>query len=112
MLKSIYGALVLSGAIGFSIVAGPQGAEAQARSRQSMEQCVQRVLASLAKAGAPETQVGPAVISQCDGPLRATLAESIRTGEAGSCTVESCLALARERAAGEATAAYRQAARR
>jgi hypothetical protein len=40
--------------------------------------------------------------------LRATLAEAIKRGEAGGCTVESCLDLARTRASAEAMAAYRQ----
>src|SRR3954468_3807086 len=43
--------------------------------RQSMEQCVDRVLARLARARADEAQVGLTVVSQCDGPLRAALAE-------------------------------------
>src|SRR5215210_3708335 len=64
-----------------------------------------------ARARAPESQVGPTVLSECDGALRATLAEAIRTGEAGICTVDSCIGLARGRAAEEATEAYRQRVR-
>jgi hypothetical protein len=36
------------------------------------------------------------------------LAEAIQSGEAPFCTVESCLDMARSRAAQEATAEYRQ----
>ena len=75
--------------------------------RQSMEQCVQRVLTKLYRAKAPETQVGPSIVQECDAQLRATLAAAIRSGEAGGCTVESCLSMAQGRAAEEATAAYR-----
>ena len=80
--------------------------------RGSMESCVERVLARLARARAPETRVGPAVVSSCDRPLRASLAAAIRSGEAAMCTVESCIGIARQRAAGEAVAAYRLRARR
>src|SRR4051812_26640668 len=59
--------------------------------RQPMEQCVNRVLARLARARADEAQVGLTVVSQCDGPLRAALAEAIQSGEAPLCTVESCM---------------------
>ena len=76
--------------------------------RSSMERCVDRVLTRLARARAPERQVGPAVVASCDRPLRASLAAAIRSGEAAMCTVESCLATARQRAAQEATMAYRQ----
>lgn len=113
MKKVVYGALAVFGSAGLALMMPVGSAEAQsgrgggAGGRQGMEQCVQRVLTGLYNQRAPEAQVGPAIVSQCDGPLRATLAEAIRTGEAGSCTVESCLAIARERAAGEATAAYR-----
>src|SRR5215203_2655462 len=97
---------------GFAIltVTAPEAVQA-AGGRQSMEQCVSRVLARLARAKTPEAQVGPTVLSECDGPLRATLAEAIRSGEAGLCTVESCIGPARGRAAEEATEAYRQRAR-
>jgi hypothetical protein len=80
--------------------------------RSSMEQCVDRVLTRLARARAPERRVGPAVVSSCDRPLRASLAAAIRSGEAAMCTVESCIAAARQRAAEEATMAYRRRARR
>jgi hypothetical protein len=77
-----------------------------------MDACVQRVLTRLARSRAPESRVGRAVVSSCDRPLRASLAAAIRSGEAAMCTVESCLAVARQRAAEEATAAYRQRFRR
>src|SRR3954447_17382700 len=76
--------------------------------RRSMEQCVDRVLARLTRARADEAQVGLTVVSQCDGPLRAALAEAIQSGEAPLCTVESCMGMARSRASDEATAEYRQ----
>src|SRR3712207_6623212 len=82
-------------------------AQAQQGGRQSMEQCVQRVLTKLYRARAPETQVGPAVVLECDAQLRSTLAAAVRSGEAGGCTIESCLTMAQGRAAEEATAAYR-----
>ncbi len=44
---------------------------------------------------------------ECDAQLRSTLAAAIKSGEAGGCTVESCLTMAQGRAAEEATAAYR-----
>ena len=72
-----------------------------------MEKCVGRVLATMARAKA-QVQVGSAVTTQCDSPLRATLAEAIKKGEAGGCTVDACLDLARTRASAEAIAAYRQ----
>lgn len=77
-----------------------------------MERCVERVLSRLARSRAPETQVGRAVVSSCDRPLRMNLAAAIRSGEAAMCTVESCIGLARQRAAEEATDAYRQRFRR
>ena len=77
-----------------------------------MDACVSRVLTRLARSRAPESRVGPAVIGSCDRPLRANLAAAIRSGEAAMCTVESCMGLARQRAAEEATAAYRRRFRR
>ena len=95
-----------------ALLSGP-GAEARGGgARSSMERCVQRVLTRLARARAPETQVGRAVVSNCDAPLRANLAAAIRSGEAAMCTVEGCIQMARERAAEEATAAYRLYGRR
>src|SRR5215213_7086571 len=95
--------IILSGAL-----LGSPGAQAQG-ARGSMEQCVERVLTRLARAKASEKEVGPAVISGCDGPLRAAVADAIKTGEASICaTVESCMATARQRAADEARLAYRE----
>jgi hypothetical protein len=107
MRKTIIGALTVSGAVWFAFASAP-AAQANQSSRQAMEQCVGRVLATMAKAKTPETQVGSAVTAKCDSPLRATLADAIKNGEAGGCTVESCLDLARARASAEAIAAYRQ----
>lgn len=86
--------------------AASQGAAGGAR--DSMEQCVNRVLTGLLRAKTPAAQAGKAVVQQCDKQLRATLQAAIQSGEAGACTVESCLAIARERAAEEATQAYSQ----
>jgi hypothetical protein len=79
-----------------------------ADARAQMERCVDRVLARMARAKAPEAEVGRAVISECDGPLRAALASAIRAGEAFVCSVESCIGIARDRAAHEARIAYRE----
>ncbi len=92
--------------ISVAAASAPPGAQA-AGGRQSMQQCVTRVLSGLARQQASESQLGSAVLSRCDGPLRAALAEAIRSGEAPNCTVESCLDLARSRAAAEAIQAYR-----
>ena len=73
-----------------------------------MERCVDGVLARMARAKAPEAQVGQAVVAQCDAPLRAALASAIETGEAFICTVDSCIGIARQRAAEEAKSAYRE----
>ena len=98
-------------AIALSVTGGEPVQAQQGGGRQPMEQCVQRVLTKLYKARAPETQVGPAIVSECDAQLRSTLAAAIRSGEAGGCTIESCLSMAQGRAAEEATAAYRAQAR-
>jgi hypothetical protein len=78
-----------------------------ASARQSMERCVERVLSQAARKKTPDAQVGQTVVSQCDGPLRAALQSAIQTGEAAICSVESCIGIARQRAAEEATSAYR-----
>ena len=80
--------------------------------RQAMERCVDRVLARLTHAGAAEPQVGPAILSECDGPLQAVLADAIESGEAPNfCKIALCLTLARSRAAEEATQEYRRRVR-
>ena len=91
----------------FALLAVASGPADAGSGRQSMEQCVQRVLTKLYRAKAPENQVGPSIVQECDAQLRATLAAAIRSGEAGGCTIESCLSMAQGRAAEEATAAYR-----
>ena len=90
------------------LVLSPATFAQSAGTRTSMERCVDGVLSKLARAKAPEGQVGKAVVSQCDKPLRAALGSAIQTGEAPMCSVESCIGMARERAAEEATSAYRQ----
>jgi hypothetical protein len=112
MGRSVKAALIF-GAVCVGVTAGAQAQTQMAGrslpARHSMEQCVGKVLASFAKLKAPEHQVGPAVLSRCDGQLRATLAEAIRTGEAAICgTVDGCIQMARERASSEATMMYRQ----
>jgi hypothetical protein len=91
-------------ASGLSVASAQQPAGA----RQAMERCVSTVLTRLARRGASASDVGPAVLTRCDGPLRATLAEAIRSGQAGLCTIETCLDTARMRAAETATQLYRQ----
>lgn len=78
-----------------------------AAARQSMERCVERVLSQVARSKTPDVDVGQAVVSQCDAPLRAALQSAIQTGEAAICSVESCIGIARQRAAEEARSAYR-----
>ena len=74
-----------------------------------MQQCVDRVLTRLARANRSEKEVGQAVISACDRPLRDSVAEAIKSGEAAMCAnVESCMGVARQRAADQATLSYRQ----
>ena len=80
--------LVTSVAVLVSVAAGAPPAAQAAGGRQAMQQCVTRVLSGLARQQAPETQVGSAVLSRCDGPLRTALADAIQSGEAASCTVE------------------------
>ena len=92
-----------------SVAAASAPASVQAAGgRQAMQQCVSRVLSGLARQQAAESQVGSAVLSRCDGPLRTALADAIQSGEAPNCTVEGCLDMARSRAAAEAIQAYRQ----
>ena len=107
MRNSFTAALCAAGAAWLPL-APASTVQASQPSRVAMEQCVGRVLATMVKSKAPEAQVGSAVASQCDSPLRATLAEAIKKGEAGGCTVESCIDLARTRASAEAMAAYRK----
>jgi hypothetical protein len=96
-------------AAAFSVVLLNSAASAQtAEARGQMERCVDRVLARMARAKTPEAQVGRAVVSECDAPLKAALASAIKTGEAAICTVESCIGMARDRAAQEARLAYRE----
>jgi hypothetical protein len=91
-----------------SLPAAAQGAQgAGGPARQDMQRCVGGVLSQLARSQTAETLVGPTVVSRCDRQLRATLQEAIQTGQAGSCTVDSCLAMARQRASDEAVMAYR-----
>lgn len=99
--------LVLAAAL-LAMAVIPMASAQTADARRAMEQCVDRVLSRLARSKAPETQAGPAVLAQCDGPLRATLASAITTGDAFICSVESCLGIARDRAAQEARLAYRE----
>jgi hypothetical protein len=84
----------------------PSAAQAKG-GRQLMEQCVDHVLARLVQAKAAEAQVGPAVLSECEGALQAALTDAIESGEAPAfCKVGFCIAMARSRAAQQATEAY------
>lgn len=77
-----------------------------------MEQCVDHVLSQLTRAKATEAQVGPAILSECDGALQVVLADAIDSGEASAfCKVAFCISLARSRAAQEATEEYRRRVR-
>lgn len=96
-------------ASGLTMAGAP--AQAQKVARNSMEQCVERVIAGLLAKKATDIEVGRAVISQCDSQLRATLAEAIKTGEASSCTVEKCIQVARDEATREARELYRERAK-
>jgi hypothetical protein len=94
----------LAGAVMLSPAAHAQGGSA----RGSMERCVDRTLDGLAKAKTPDAAVGRAVIAECDGPLRATLIEAMKTGEARMCaSVEACIDIARKETAARAKEAYR-----
>ncbi len=108
-MPTFFHAAQLAAATALSAILLTASASAQtAGTRQSMERCVDTVLARMARAKAPEAQVGSAVVSQCDAPLRAALASAIQNGEAFICTVESCIGMARARAAEEAKSAYRE----
>ena len=101
-------ALFLTASLASVATLSMPAAAQQATPRQAMEQCVATVLKRLARSRAAESQVGSAVVTQCDRQLRATLAAAIRSGEAGTCTVDTCIDLARARAAEQALQIYRQ----
>lgn len=106
---SVAAALALAAAsLPATAQSGPTGRGPGGPASQDMQRCVGGVLSQLGRSQAPETQVGPTIVKQCDRQLRATLQEAIAAGQAGNCTVDSCLALARQRSTEEATAAYRQ----
>jgi len=108
MRKPLTAAVAVAASVCLAALASIPEAQAASSARQAMERCVDRVLTSMARTRAPEIRVGSAVASQCDSPLRATLADAIRNGEAAFCTVESCLDLARTRASAEAMETYRR----
>ena len=96
--------------IGMAVCAtlGSTASAQTADARLTLERCVDRVLSRMADARASEAEVGRAVIVQCDSALKEAVASAITTGEAFVCSVESCMWIARERAANEAISAYRQ----
>jgi hypothetical protein len=100
----------LSAAAAVTALSATLPTAAQAKGgRELMEQCVGHVLSRLAQARAAETQVGPAVVSECDRALQAVLADAIESGEAPPfCKLGFCITLARSRAAQEATEEYRR----
>src|SRR6476659_2158850 len=100
----------IAAAAGLAALAGTAPSPAHATGgRVAMEQCVDRVLGRLTRAGAIASQVAPAVLSERDQPLRLVLSDAIESGEApGFCMIAFCLDLARSRAAQEATAEYRR----
>ena len=78
---------------------------------KAMDACVSKVLARLTQERAMYRAVKPAVVEECDAPLRAVLAAAIRVGQAGPCTtVEGCIEMARGRAGDEATAEFQRGA--
>jgi hypothetical protein len=110
-VRTTIATLSVAAAVTAFSVALPPAAQAKG-GRQLMEQCVDHVLARLAQARAAETQVGPVVLSECDGALQAVLADAIESGEAPAfCKVGFCITLARSRAAQEATEEYRRRVR-
>ena len=84
----------------------------EASARRALDRCVSTVLKQLARRRVAESRIGLAVASRCDRQLRATLADSIRSGEAAGCTVDSCIDMARAQAAERARQIYRQHIRR
>src|SRR5215217_21420 len=104
MRYALLGSFVFASALMLHPAAHAEGATARA----SMERCVERVLSGLAKAKAPESELRNAVLSGCDGPLRATLSEAMKSGEARMCaSFEACIDIARKQTAEEAKEAYR-----
>ena len=101
--------IALVAAAGVAALATTPSVTQAAGGRHAMEQCVDRVLSRLTRTGAADSQVGPAVLSECDQPLRLVLSDAIESGEApGLCRIAFCLDLARSRAAQEATAEFRR----
>lgn len=85
------------------------GGRSTSPARAQMQACTNRVLAGLVRAKAPEDRAAPAVLKGCRAPLRAAVADAIRTGEAFICSnVEACMPMAQERAASEARDLYRR----
>src|SRR5215216_6735546 len=69
---------VLASVTALTLIVSSDGTFAQtAGARQSMERCVERVLSQAARTKTPDAQVGQAVVSKCDGPLRAALQSAI-----------------------------------
>lgn len=100
-------ALLCSG-LAAAVMLGPAAHAQRGSARASMERCVDGVLDRLAKSKTPDAAVGRAVVSACDGPLRATLIEAMKTGEARMCaSVEACIDIARKETADRAKEAYR-----
>src|SRR5215212_6469325 len=94
--------------LGSTLMSYPAAQAQGGPGRASMERCVERVLSGLAKAKAPEIEVRHAVLSGCDGPLRATLLEAMKSGEARMCaSFDACFDLARKQTSDEAKEAYR-----
>jgi urease accessory protein UreF len=100
--------LYIAAALIFCAASSSVGHAREAPQRDAMEQCVENLMVRLGRLKAPESQVGQEVVSRCDRELHETLAEAIRSGEAPFCSVETCLELARMRAAKEAREEYRE----
>ncbi len=125
MKRQIARALFASAALALAgLVAVPALAQAQkpttpnlkaipAAELKAMDACVSKVLGRLKQERAMYRAVKPAIVEECDAPLRAVLAAAIRVGQAGPCTtVEGCIEMARGRAGDEATAEFQRGANR
>jgi hypothetical protein len=97
---------LLASCIGAALLCPTSGFAQGSRAKGAMVQCVSRVLSRAARSNTPSDQVGQVVVSECDRQLQNTLAEAIANGEAAFCSIESCIDIARQRAAEEARTYY------
>ncbi len=107
-LISVVAALTFSALAVTAVNAQQAASSPSAAARQTLERCVSGQLARLARTKAPEAQVGPAVVQQCDPHLQGLLTVMIQSGEAPCPSVNMCLPMARDRMAQEAYSSYAQ----